>query len=266
VGEESVNRSANTVLRCAGVSRSFGALKAVDGVDLTVVAGARLALIGPNGAGKSTLFKLVTGVLRTHAGTVELAGRDVTGLSEVRRCRLGMSQTPQHASLFASMTAVQTVALAVRRHGVDGTGGGRISPFPHREPEVYHRAGQLLADVGLAGRGGVLVPSLSHGERKQLEVALALACRPTLLLLDEPAAGMSPAESARLVELLAGLPPEITVLFVEHDLDLVFELADAVTVLHLGRVLLSGSLEQIRASDEVRQAYLGAGRAELFLT
>jgi branched-chain amino acid transport system ATP-binding protein len=131
---------------------------------------------------------------------------------------------------------------------------------------VYHRARQLLADVGLAGRGGVLVPSLSHGERKQLEVALALACRPTLLLLDEPAAGMSPAESARLVELLAGLPPEITVLFVEHDLDLVFELADAVTVLHLGRVLLSGSPEQIRASDEVRQAYLGAGRAELFLT
>ena len=261
-----MSRPDNTVLRCAGVSRSFGALKAVDAVDLTVAPGARHALIGPNGAGKSTLFKLVTGVLRTHAGTVELAGRDVTGLSEVRRGRLGMSQTLQHASLFASMTAAQTVALAVRRHGVDGTGARRISPFPRREPEVLERAGQLLADVGLAGRGRVLVPALSHGERKQLEVALALACRPTLLLLDEPAAGMSPAESGRLVGLLAGLPPEITVLFVEHDLDLVFELADAVTVLHLGRVLLSGSPEQIRASDEVGEAYLGSGRAELFLS
>jgi len=262
-GERAVTRP---VLGCAGLSRSFGALTAVDGVDLAVAPGARHALIGPNGAGKSTLFKLVTGVLRAHAGSVELAGRDVTRLSEVRRSRLGMSQTPQHASLFASMTAAQTVALAVRRHGADAASDRRISPFPRRQPEVRERAERLLADVGLAGRGGVLVPALSHGERKQLEVALALACRPTLLLLDEPAAGMSAAESARLVELLAGLPEEMTVLFVEHDLDLVFALADAVTVLHLGRVLLSGTPEQVRASDEVREAYLGAGRAELFLS
>ena len=132
--------------------------------------------------------------------------------------------------------------------------------------ESLARAEELLSDVGLAGRGGVRVPALSHGERKQLEVALALACRPSLLLLDEPAAGMSPGESARLVELLRGLPPEITVLFVEHDLDLVFSLADAVTVLHLGRVLLSGTPDDVRASDAVRQAYLGTGRREeLFL-
>jgi branched-chain amino acid transport system ATP-binding protein len=112
----------------------------------------------------------------------------------------------------------------------------------------------------------VAVPSLAHGERKQLEVALALACRPSLLLLDEPAAGMSPAESTRLVELLSGLPPEITVLFVEHDLDLVFRLADAVTVLHLGKVLLSGTPDEVRASEEVRTAYLGTSREELFLS
>ncbi|MFC4942079.1 ABC transporter ATP-binding protein [Pseudonocardia sp. GCM10023141] len=249
-----------SVLRCAGLSRSFGALQAVDAVDIEVAPGARHALIGPNGAGKSTLFKLITGTMKANAGTVALAGSDVTGLSEVRRCRLGMSQTLQHASLFASMTAVQTVELAVQRHA------GRISVLPRRRPQVRERAEQLLGDTGLAGREHVVVPSLSHGERKQLEVALALACRPTLLLLDEPAAGMSPAERARLVELLAGLPAEITVLFVEHDLDLVFALADAVTVLHLGRVLLSGSPDEVRASDAVREAYLGTGRREeLFL-
>ncbi len=253
-------------LSCTGVGRAFGALKAVDGVDLAVAPGARHALIGPNGAGKSTFFKLITGTMRADAGRIELAGRDVTGLSEVKRCRLGMSQTLQHSSLFASMTAAETLALAVQRHGVDESGGPSISVFPRRRPHLREQADELLADVGLAGRGDTVVPSLSHGERKQLEVALALACRPTLLLLDEPAAGMSPAERGRLVELLAGLPAEITVLFVEHDLDLVFALADSVTVLHLGRVLLSGTPDDVRGSEAVRAAYLGAGRREeLFL-
>jgi branched-chain amino acid transport system ATP-binding protein len=173
-----------------------------------------------------------------------------------------MSQTMQHSSLFASMTAAETVALAVQRHD----GAGRVWPLPRRQPAVRERAEELLTRVGLAGRGDVRVPALSHGERKQLEVALALACRPSLLLLDEPAAGMSPAESARLVELLAALPADITLLIVEHDLDLVFSVADAVTVLHLGRVLLSGSPTEVRASEEVREAYLGTGnREELFL-
>lgn len=249
-----------TVLRCTGLSRSFGALKAVDGVDLAVEPGARHALIGPNGAGKSTLFKLITGTMRADAGAVELAGQDVSRRSEVQRCRLGMSQTLQHASLFASMTAVETVALAVQRHD-----GSRIGLLPRRRPEVRERAEHLLADVGLTGRGDIVVPSLAHGERKQLEVALALACNPSLLLLDEPAAGMSPAERGRLVELVKGLPAEITVLFVEHDLDLVFALAGAVTVLHLGRVLLSGTPDEVRASEAVREAYLGTRhREELF--
>lgn len=246
-----------TVLRCAGLSRSFGALKAVDGVDLAVAPGARHALIGPNGAGKSTLFKLITGTMRADSGSVELTDRDVTGLSEVKRCRRGMSQTLQHASLFASMTAAETVAIAVQRHD-----GSAISVFPRRQPAVRARSAELLAEVGLGGRRDVVVAALSHGERKQLEVALALACRPRLLLLDEPAAGMSPAERSRLVDLLAGLPAEITVLFVEHDLDLVFALADAVTVLHLGQVLLSGTPDEVRASEAVRAAYLGSGRRE----
>jgi branched-chain amino acid transport system ATP-binding protein len=250
-----------SVLRCTGLSRSFGALKAVHGVDLMVGFGARHALIGPNGAGKSTLFKLISGVLRPHGGTVTLDGNDVTGLSEVRRCRIGMSQTLQQPSLFGSMTAAETVALGIQRHD-----GSRISMLPRRRAVLRAKAEQLLVAVGLADRGEVVVPALSHGERKQLEVALALACRPRLLLLDEPAAGMSPAERARLVRLLRRLPSVITLLFVEHDLDLVFALADRVSVLHLGRLLLTGTPDEVRASGAVREAYLGtARREELFL-
>jgi branched-chain amino acid transport system ATP-binding protein len=248
------------VLACAGVSRSFGALRAVAGVDLEVAPGARHALIGPNGAGKSTLFKLVTGVLRTSTGSVSFEGRDVTRTSEVRRCRFGMSQTLQHSSLFPSMTAAATVALAVQRHD-----GSRISVVPRRQADVHARSEQLLADAGLDGRGGVPVPALSHGERKQLEVALALACRPRLLLLDEPAAGMSPAESARLVALLKSLPESVTLVIVEHDLDVVFALAGSVTVLHLGQVLLTGTPDEVRTSEAVQEAYLGTGREALFL-
>lgn len=247
------------VLQCQGLMCSFGALKAVNDVSLAVAQGARHALIGPNGAGKSTLFKLITGLLRSDGGTVELAGQDVTKASEVRRCRLGISQTLQHASLFPTMTVAENVVLATQRHA------GRISLLPRRQKAVHALAEDLLAQVGLKGRGAVTVGELSHGERKQLEVALALACNPKLLLLDEPAAGMSAAERGRLVELINELPASITVLFVEHDLDLVFELADTVTVLNLGQVLLSGEPDQVKASEEVRKAYLGAGsRKELF--
>jgi branched-chain amino acid transport system ATP-binding protein len=248
------------LLTLSGVSRTFGALKAVDDVSLDVPAGARHALIGPNGAGKSTLFKLVTGVLPVTGGAVTLAGEDVTGLSEVRRARRGISQTLQHSSLFLTQTVEQNVLLAAqRRHG------SRHSLVPRRQAAARERARALLTDVGLAARGAVPVSALSHGERRQLEVAVALAGEPTLLLLDEPAAGMSPAESARLVDLLRALPPSITVVIVEHDLDVVFALATSVTVLHLGRVLLTGTPDEVRASPAVQEAYLGTGRGSLFL-
>jgi len=251
-----------TVLRCTGLSRSFGALKAVHGVDLEVRDGARHALIGPNGAGKSTLFKLITGTLRADAGTVALNGQVITSLSEVKRSRIGMSQTLQHASLFGSMTAQETVELGIQRHN-----GSRVSIFPRSQQALRDEADELLSAVGLGERSQQPVSGLSHGERKQLEVALALACRPRLLLLDEPAAGMSPGERAELVGLLRTLPPSITLLFVEHDLDLVFALADRVSVLHLGRLLLTGTPDEVRASQAVREAYLGsARREELFFT
>jgi branched-chain amino acid transport system ATP-binding protein len=247
-------------LSCQGLRRSFGALTAVDGVDLEVVPGSRHALIGPNGAGKTTLLHLVTGALRVTAGAVRLGEEDVTRLSEVHRARLGISQTMQQASLFPTMSTSDNVLLAVqRRHG-------RISPLPRRRREQHERVAALLERTGLTGRGDVLVARLSHGERKQLELAVALACEPRLLLLDEPAAGMSPAESARLAELVGELPAEVTVLFVEHDLDLVFQLATTVTVLHLGRVLLTGSPEQVRSSAAVQEAYLGSGRDEPLFT
>lgn len=241
-------------LRCHGLTRSFGELRAVDAVDLVVAPGARHALIGPNGAGKSTLFKLVTGALRADAGRVELFGRDITRLSQVRRSRLGMAQTLQQDSLFPSLTAAQTVALAVRRHET------------RRRETLRERVDELLSRVGLAERGDTRVAALSHGECRQLEVAVALACRPQLLLLDEPAAGLSAAKRARLVALLAGLPQEVTVLFVEHDLDVVFQLADAVTVLHLGKVLFTGSPDEARESEAVRAAYLGVRRREELFT
>ena len=248
------------LLSLSGVSRHFGALKAVDDVSLDVPEGARHALIGPNGAGKSTLFKLVTGSMPASSGRIALGGDDITGLSEVQRARRGIAQTLQHSSLFLPQSVEQNVLLAAqRRHGA------RHSLVPRRQAAARERARALLADVGLERRREVPVSALSHGERRQLEVAVALACEPRLLLLDEPAAGMSPAESTRLVGLLRSLPASITLVIVEHDLDVVFALAGSVTVLHLGRVLLSGSPEEVRASAAVQQAYLGTGRESLFL-
>ena len=250
------------VLSCAGLARAFGALRAVDGVELALPAGARHALIGPNGAGKSTLFQLLAGGLRPTAGRVFLDGRDVTRLSDAPRARLGIGQTFQHSSLFLSMTAAENVALAAER-----VLGAPWSPLPRRRRALDQRVDQLLDAVDLAARRGVPVAALSHGECRQLELAVALATAPRVLLLDEPAAGMSPAESERFAALIHRLPADVTLLFVEHDLDLVFRLATRVTVLHLGKLLVSGTPEEVRGSAEVQEAYLGTGKREdLFVT
>jgi branched-chain amino acid transport system ATP-binding protein len=238
-------------LEVTGLRRSFGALRAVDGVDLALAAGARDALIGPNGAGKSTLFRLIAGNLAPSGGRIVFDGADVTAASEERRARLGIGQTFQHSSLFLSMTAAENVAIGARR-----------ASGPLRA-----RVDALLAEVGLEGRAAAPAATLAHGERRQLEIAVALAARPRLLLLDEPFAGMSAAERERTAALVQRLPAEVTVLFVEHDLDLVFRIARRVTVLHLGRVLASGTPEEVRLSPAVQEAYLGSGRREeLFVT
>ena len=250
----------SAALSCAGLRREFGAVRAVDGVDLALPAGARHALIGPNGAGKSTLFRLLAGGLRPSAGQIWLDGTDVTRLAEARRARLGIGQTFQHSSLFLSMSAGDNVALAAQRAARPWW------PVPRLRPALRERVDQLLGEVGLDGRAAAPAMSLSHGERRQLELAVALASRPRVLLLDEPAAGLSAAESARLAELVHRLPAEVSLLFVEHDLDLVFRLATHVTVMHLGAVLMSGSPEEVRVSAAVQAAYLGTGRrADLFV-
>jgi branched-chain amino acid transport system ATP-binding protein len=251
----------SAVLSCRGLARSFGALRAVDGVDLALSAGARHALIGPNGAGKSTLFQLLAGGLSPSAGQIWLGGRDVTRLSDTRRARLGIGQMFQHSSLFLSMTVAENVALAAAR-----ALGRPWWPLPRRDRALDQRVDQLLGEVGLADRRKIPVAALSHGEGRQLELAVALATAPSVLLLDEPAAGLSPAESERLAGLIQQLPGAIALLFVEHDLDLVFRLATRVTVLHLGKLLVSGSPAEVQRSAEVQEAYLGTGRrADLFL-
>jgi branched-chain amino acid transport system ATP-binding protein len=254
---------ADLVLRAAGVRREFGAVRAVDGVDLAVSRGARHALIGPNGAGKSTLLRLVAGGLPVTSGRIWFDEQDITGLPEPRRAGLGIGQTFQISSLFRTLTAADNVALAVQRRR-----GRPWLPVPMRRRPAWGGAvDDLLALVDLADRAGRRVDTLTYAECRQLEVAVALAAEPRILLLDEPAAGMSATGTARLLALLRGLPADLTLIFVEHDLDLVFDLASEVTVLHLGRVLMSGSPAEVRASAEVRRAYLGtARRADLFVS
>ena len=249
------------LLELRSVSRVFGGLRAVDGVDLRVEPGARHGLIGPNGAGKSTLFKLILGAERVSEGRVRFDDSDITDLPEHRRVRLGIAQTFQHSSVFAPLSCGDNVRLALQRR----TGEAR-RVFGRRSAGLGSAAAALLARVGLEGSERRLAAALSHGERRQLEVAIALAAQPRLLLLDEPAAGMSPAETERLVAVIEGLDPEIAVLIVEHDLDFIFRVVRDVSVLHLGAILMTGPAADVRASEEVARVYLGGASVDdLFL-
>jgi len=244
-------------LELDAVSRHFGSLHAVDEVSFEVAAGARHAVIGPNGAGKSTLFALISGVLAPTSGRVLVDGHDVTRMPEHKRVRRGVGRTFQHSSLFLRETALENVLLAVQRHA--GAAWSMLRPLSGRRA-LLDRAQALLQEVGVGTRAATPVGALSHGERRQVELAVALAAEPRLLLLDEPAAGMSRAETAQMTRLLSTVPAEVTILLVEHDLDLVFELATQVTVLHLGRHLMTGSPSEVRRSAEVQAAYLGAAQ------
>jgi branched-chain amino acid transport system ATP-binding protein len=244
------------ILACVGLVRTFGALRAVDGVTLALPVGARHALIGPNGAGKSTLFQLLAGGLHPTAGRVWLDGRDVTRMADARRARLGIGQTFQHARLFLSMTAADNVAVAAQR-----VLGRAWSPVPRRRPALDDRVDQLLARVGLLERRGGPVAALSHGECRQLELALALATAPRVLLLDEPAAGLSPAERVDIQALLTSLPAELTLVMIEHDIDVLRGVVDSAAVLHLGSLVVQGSMRDIQNDERVRELYLGGAGA-----
>ncbi|HEY3065097.1 MAG TPA: ABC transporter ATP-binding protein [Methylomirabilota bacterium] len=242
-------------LRLEGVSRAFGGLRAVDGVSLTVQAGERRALIGPNGAGKTTLFNLIAGAVPVSAGRITLFGRDVTRMAAHRRAALGLARTFQVSNLFPALTVLENCLLAAQ--GLHPAKLAMHRPLSGYR-ELHARAHATLAAVGLEGRARVSARHLSHGEQRQLEIALALATRPRLLLLDEPTAGLSPAESAQMAALLGRLDPAMTVLIIEHDMDIALELARAVTVLHYGRVIADGTREAVKADPLVREIYLGA--------
>ncbi|HVF63983.1 MAG TPA: ABC transporter ATP-binding protein [Casimicrobiaceae bacterium] len=243
-----------SLLEVTGLMKRFGGLTATDGVNLTVEHGEVHAVIGPNGAGKTTLINQLSGELAPDAGKIVFDGRDVSAEPVYQRALTGVGRSYQITSVFLDFSVLMNVILAAQAHA--GHSFAFWQPVAEDAPLVA-RAQEALAQVGLTGRAETPVDELAHGERRQLEIAMTLVTQPKLLLLDEPMAGMSLAESERLVRLLASLKRRYGVLLVEHDMDAVFKLADRISVLVYGRVLACGTPEAIRANADVRAAYLG---------
>jgi branched-chain amino acid transport system ATP-binding protein len=242
------------LLEVQGLRKTFGALRATDHVDFDVRAGETHAVIGPNGAGKTTFIKQLSGELRPDSGRIRFSGEDITGLPVPRRSRKGLARSFQITSIYRDFSALENVALAVQAHA------GHSFRFWRRAREdrsLTEPAVAILEKIGLGERKHVRAANLSHGEQRQLEIAMALATRPRLLLLDEPVAGMGTDESQRMIGLLAALKGEKTIVLVEHDMDVVFTLADRISVLVYGRIIATGTPAEIRANAEVRSAYLG---------
>ena len=242
------------ILRIEGISKSFGALKASDNVSLDLRAGEIHALIGPNGAGKSTLISQIAGSLRPDEGRIHLEGRDVTALDVVARARAGLGRTFQISSLAMEDTVLQNAVL-----GALGARQRRLGLFAPvmKDRALVEVALQALRDVGLEEFAGFRTADLSHGQRRQLEVAVALTLRPHVFLMDEPMAGLGAEGSALLVTFLEKLKTHAPILLVEHDMDAVFQLADRISVLVYGRIIATGTPGEIRANADVREAYLG---------
>jgi branched-chain amino acid transport system ATP-binding protein len=245
---------AKALLETEGLTRRFGGVVAANGITLDVMQDEVHAVIGPNGAGKTTLIGLLSGEVIPQAGSICFDGADITRLPIYRRSMLGLARSFQITSLFRDFTALDNVALAVQAHRGHSF---RFWRNARGEDELRKPALAALVRVGLDGRAGVRVDKLSHGEHRQLEIAMALATEPRLLLLDEPMAGMGPEESALMVKMLRQLKGRVTILLIEHDMEAVFALADRLTVLVEGRIIASGGPETVRADAAVRQAYLG---------
>ncbi|CAA9386543.1 MAG: ABC transporter, ATP-binding protein 1 (cluster 4, leucine/isoleucine/valine/benzoate) [uncultured Ramlibacter sp.] len=241
-------------LSLANVCKAFGGLRAVDDVTFDVQPGERRVLIGPNGAGKTSLFHCISGALLPTSGRITCFGEDVTRLAEHKRTALGVGRTFQISSVFNELTVFENLAAASL--GVTAAKWSWWRPVGSM-PGVAERAKEELQRVGLAGLEGQLVKHLSYGQRRQLELALALINRPRLLLLDEPCAGLSPAERVRLSGIVRALPPSITMVMIEHDMDVALRLADRVSVLHRGRIILEGTSSEVSANPQVREVYFG---------
>ena len=250
--------SSNTVLKTEGLVKRFGGIAATQNVSLNVLHGARHALIGPNGAGKTTLINLLTGVLEPSAGRILLDGDDITHLAPHQRVRRGMVRTFQINQLFNSLTPQETLAMVVAQHL--GLGGRWWQPLG-RQPAVNERCDRLLEQFHLGDVRHVRTEHLAYGKRRLLEIAIALACEPRVLLLDEPVAGVPAGEREELLRTVAALPADVSVLLIEHDMDLVFEFARFITVLVNGAVLVEGTPEAIANDPQVKAVYLGHGEA-----
>jgi branched-chain amino acid transport system ATP-binding protein len=254
-GERSVP---DAILEVEQLTKRFGGVIASDAVSLTIPKGELHAVIGPNGAGKTTLIGQLTGEIACDTGSIRFEQRAITGLPAWQRSQLGLARSFQVTSLFSDFTALENVALAVQAHAGHSF---RFWKNARKEASLREPARAALARFGLAERADVLVSKLSHGEQRQLEMAMALATSPRMLLLDEPMAGLGPQESARMVGTLRGLKRELTILLVEHDMEAVFALADRITVLVYGRIIACDAPAAIRENAQVRQAYLGEQEA-----
>jgi branched-chain amino acid transport system ATP-binding protein len=249
-----MSTSAQNALEVRGLNRAFGALRVTSNVDLTLRRGARAALIGPNGAGKTTLINLVSGALRPSSGSITLLGKDVTGLGQADRARLGLLRSFQITRLFKPMTIGDNVRLAILQSSGRRLGMWRST---RSEPDLDEQVFTALKTVGLQDRESVGVTTLAYGEQRLLELALALSTKPSVLLLDEPAAGVPQSESNVIVQAVERLPTDLAVLLIEHDMDLVFRLANEITVLVAGAVLMKGMPKEVEADERVQRLYLG---------
>lgn len=256
--DQSPNRLRPPLLELSGVSKVFGSLHATNNVSMSVCEGEHRALIGPNGAGKSTLFKLITGQLVPTEGSIKFAGKDVTHAPAYRRAREGMAMTFQHSNLLDDMTVRENLTLAVqRKYGV-----ARRWYVPlMRQKAVHERTDNLLAEMSLRDHADRVAGDLAHGERRRVEIALAYATEPRLLLLDEPTAGMSPGEVEDFVSILMSIP-QLTFVMIAHDIDVTMRVASSITVLAAGQVVAEGTPSEITASDVVHKAYLGSSLGE----
>jgi branched-chain amino acid transport system ATP-binding protein len=248
-------QSAEPIVRLRGIGRRFGGVHAVRDVDLDVHPGERRALLGPNGAGKTTLFNVISGEFPPTGGRVELFGRDVTTMPARRRAKLGLTRTFQTSRLFLGLTVEDNLYLAAL-----GARGGHLRPvrLPGRDGPLRERARELAERVGLREQLETVVGSLSHGEQRQLEVGMARAGDPKIMMLDEPAAGLSRGERVLLTDLLLALDRDVTLILIEHDMDVALTVAEQVTMMHDGRVIVEGTPAEIRANQLVHDLYLGS--------
>jgi branched-chain amino acid transport system ATP-binding protein len=242
------------MLRLEGLSKRFGGVVATDGVTMEVASGEVHALIGPNGAGKTTLIGQIAGSLASDAGEIHFLGRNLTALKQHQRVKTGLARSYQITSIFGRISVLDNLALAVQaRSGSSFSFWRPVSV----EKEIFEEARSIVEEIGLVEKEKSLAATLAHGEQRSLEVGLALATRPRLVLLDEPMAGMGPEESQRVIALIERIRSRITVLLVEHDMDAVFRLADRISVLVNGRLIATGTPEAIKSNAQVREAYLG---------